>query len=318
MAGGNQTQVLEFIFLGFSGISRGHAFLFLVFLAIYLLTIIGNTTIVTLIQLDSRLHSPMYFFLSHLSCLDVCYSSVTVPKILANFLSQKPTISYNQCMAQMFFLMTCTGTESALLAVMAYDRYAAICQPLRYSHLMSSQVRVPLAIFSWLWGIVDSAIHTALTTNLSFCGLNQIDHIFCDVPPLLKIACSDTYINEMALHIASAFVGLSPFLLVVVSYVYILSAILQIRSNTGRRKAFNTCSSHVVVVIIFFGMENLNYNRPSAGYSLEIDTLISTLYCIITPMLNPLIYSFRNKEVKMALWKALGLQSKKFTSLRKQ
>ncbi|XP_060100487.1 olfactory receptor 5T7-like [Heteronotia binoei] len=318
MAGGNQTQVLEFIFLGFSGISKGHIFLFLVFSMMYLLTIIGNTTIVTLIQLDSRLHSPMYFFLSHLSCLDVCYTSVTVPKILANFLSQKPTISYNQCMAQMFFLMTCTGTESALLAVMAYDRYAAICQPLRYRHLMSSQVRVPLAIFSWLWGIVDSAIHTALTTNLSFCGPNQIDHIFCDVPPLLKIACSDTYVNEMVLHIASAFVGLSPFLLVVISYVYILSAILQIRSNTGRRKAFSTCSSHVVVVIIYFGMANLNYNRPSAGYSLEIDTLISTLYCIITPMLNPVIYSFRNKEVKMALWKTLGLKSKELTSPRKQ
>ncbi|XP_077197098.1 olfactory receptor 5T7-like [Paroedura picta] len=318
MAGGNQTQVMEFIFLGFSGISRGHAFLFLVFLAIYLVTIIGNTTIVTLIQLDSRLHSPMYFFLSHLSCLDVCYSSVTVPKILANFLSQEPTISYNQCMAQMFFLMTFAGSECAMLAVMAYDRYAAICQPLHYSNLMSSQVRVPLAIFSWLWGFVDSTIHTALTTNLSFCGANQIDHIFCDVPPLLKIACSDTYVNEMVLHIASIFMGFSPFLLVVVSYVYILSAILRIRSNTGRRKAFSTCASHVMVVIIYFGMANVNYNRPSAGYSLEIDTLVSTLYCIITPMLNPLIYSFRNQEVKKALWKALGLQSKEYSSPAKQ
>ncbi|XP_060100482.1 olfactory receptor 5V1-like [Heteronotia binoei] len=318
IAGGNQTQVMEFIFLGFSGISRGHAFLFLAFLAIYLITIIGNTTIVTLIQLDSRLHSPMYFFLSHLSCLDVCYSSVTVPKILANFMSRKSTISYNQCMAQMFFLMTCTGSECALLAAMAYDRYAAICQPLRYSHLMSSQVRVSLATFSWLCGLLNSAIHTALTTNLSFCGANQIDHIFCDVPPLLKIACSDTYVNEMALHTASVFIDLSPFLFVVISYIYILSAILRIRSNTGRRKAFSTCASHVVVVIIYFGMAKVNYNRPSAGYSLEIDILISTLYCIITPMLNPLIYSFRNKEVKNALWKALGLKSKECTSSKKQ
>ncbi|XP_015262706.1 PREDICTED: olfactory receptor 1086-like [Gekko japonicus] len=314
MAGGNQTQVLEFIFLGFSGIPRGHALLFLVFLAIYLVTIIGNTTILTLIQLDSRLHTPMYYFLSHLSCLDVCYSSVTVPKILANFVSQNPAISYNQCMAQMFFLMTFAGTESALLAVMAYDRYAAICQPLHYGNLMSSQVRVPLAIFSWLWGLLNSAIHTALTTTVSFCGANQIDHIFCDVPPLLKIACSDTYVNEMALHTASIFVGFSPFLLVVVSYVYILSAILRIRTNTGRRKAFSTCASHVVVVLIYYGMSNVNYNRPSAGYSLEIDTLISTLYCVVTPMLNPLIYSFRNKEVKKALWKVLGLQSKEYTS----
>ncbi|XP_060100484.1 olfactory receptor 5V1-like [Heteronotia binoei] len=318
MVSGNQTPVMEFIFLGFSGMPRAHVFLFFIFLAIYLVILTGNTTIVTLIQLDSRLHSPMYFFLSHLSCLDVCYSSVTVPKILANFVSQKPTISYNQCMAQMFFLMTFAGSECALLAVMAYDRYAAICQPLRYSHLMNSQVRVSLATFSWLWGFLNSSIHTTLATNLSFCGANQIDHIFCDVPPLLKIACSDTYVNEMVLHTATIFVGLSPFLLVVISYVYILSAILRIRSNTGRRKAFSTCTSHVVVVIIYFGMANLNYNRPSAGYSLEIDTLISTLYCIITPMLNPLIYSFRNKEVKNALWKALGLNSKEFTSPRKQ
>ncbi|XP_015283872.1 PREDICTED: olfactory receptor 5V1-like [Gekko japonicus] len=315
VAGGNETQVMEFIFLGFSGITRGHTFLFLVFLAIYLATVIGNTTILTLIQLDSRLHTPMYFFLSHLSCLDICNLSVTVPKILANFLSQKAAISYNQCMAQMFFLMTFTGTESALLAVMAYDRYAAICQPLHYSNLMSSQVRVPLAIFSWLWGLVDSAIHTALTTNVSFCGANQINHIFCDVPPLLKIACSDTYINEMVLHTASIFVGFSPFLLVVVSYVYIVSTILRIRSNTGRRKAFSTCASHVVVVIIYFGMINLNYNRPSAGYSLEIDTLISTLYCVLTPLLNPLIYSFRNEDVKKALGKALG---KEYASPAKQ
>ncbi|XP_054844508.1 olfactory receptor 1086-like [Eublepharis macularius] len=310
----NQTRVAEFVFLGFSGVPNGQMYLFLVFLTIYLVTLIGNTTIVTLIQLDSRLHSPMYFFLSHLSCLDVCYSSVTVPKILTNFLRQKPTISYNQCMAQMFFLMTFAGSECALLAVMAYDRYAAICQPLHYGNLMSHQVRVPLAIFSWLWGFLDSTLHTTLATNLSFCGANQIDHIFCDVPPLLKIACSDTYINEMTLHLASIFMGLSPFLFILLSYVYILAAILRIRSNTGRRKAFSTCASHMIVVTVYFGMANVNYNRPSAGYSLEIDTLISTLYCIITPMLNPLIYSLRNKEVKGALWKVLGLQGKESTS----
>ncbi|XP_062990553.1 olfactory receptor 5V1-like [Elgaria multicarinata webbii] len=314
MEGGNQTPVAEFFFLGFSGVHKGQAFLFLLFLAIYLVTLVGNSVIFTLIQLDSRLHSPMYFFLSHLSSLDVCYSSVTVPKILVNFLRQRPTISYNQCMAQMFFLMTCAGSECALLAVMAYDRYAAICEPLRYAHLMSRRVRIPLATASWIWGLLDSAIHTTLATNLDFCGNNKIHHIFCDVPPLLKIACSDTYVNEMALHAASVFVGLSPFLLVVVSYIFILSAILRIHSNTGRRKAFSTCASHLIVVIIYFGMANLNYNRPSAGYSLGIDTLISTLYCIITPMLNPLIYSFRNKEVKGALWKVLGGQKNYYNS----
>nr|XP_034984080.1 olfactory receptor 1086-like [Zootoca vivipara] len=314
----NQTQVEEFIFLGFSGVPHGQIYLFVVFLAIYLVTVLGNTTIVTLIQLDTRLHSPMYFFLSHLSCMDVCYSTVTVPKILTNFLRQRHTISYNQCMAQMFFLMTFAGSECALLAVMAYDRYAAICQPLHYSSLMSSQVRIPLAIASWIWGFLDSAIHTTLATHLSFCGANQIDHIFCDVPPILKIACSDTYVNEITLHLASIFMGLSPFLLILLSYIYILSAILQIRSNTGRRKAFSTCAAHMIVVTVYFGMANVNYNRPSAGYSLEIDTLVSTLYCIITPMLNPLIYSLRNKEVKEALRKVLGGQKKDYASTQRK
>ncbi|XP_053112243.1 olfactory receptor 1F1-like [Hemicordylus capensis] len=310
----NQTRVAEFIFLGFSGVPHGQFYLFLAFLAIYMVTVIGNSVIFTLIQLDSHLHSPMYFFLSHLSCLDICYSSVTVPKILANFLRQRHTISYHQCMAQMFFLMTFAGSENVLLAVMAYDRYVAICQPLHYSQLMSSQVRVPLAVASWIWGLLNSVLHTALATNLSFCGANQIHHIFCDVPPLLKIACSDTYINEVALHAATVFVGVSPFMLVLISYIYILAAILRINSNTGRHKAFSTCASHLIVVILYFGLANLNYNRPSSGYSLEMDTMVSTLYCIITPMLNPLIYSLRNKEVKGALWKVLGGQRKKYTS----
>nr|XP_028601222.1 olfactory receptor 1086-like [Podarcis muralis] len=307
MEGSNQTLVVtEFIFLGFSGVHKGQSFLFLLFLAIYLFTLVGNGVIFTLIQLDSRLHSPMYFFLSHLAFIDICYSSVTIPKILVNFLHQRHTISYNQCMAQMFFLMIFSATECALLAVMAYDRYAAICQPLRYAHLMSRRVCVPLATASWTCGLLASTIHTVLSTNLAFCGANQIHHIFCDAPPLLQIACSDTYVNEMALHVASVFVSLGTFLLVVISYIFILSAILQIRSNTGRRKAFSTCAAHIVVVIIYFGMANVNYNRPSAGYSLEVDTLISTLYCIIIPMLNPVIYSLRNKEVKEALRKVLG------------
>nr|XP_034984539.1 olfactory receptor 5B12-like [Zootoca vivipara] len=319
MAGSsNWTQVTEFVLLGFSGITHGQTYLFLVFLVIYLVTLLGNLTIVGLILLDPCLHSPMYFFLSHLSCMDVCYSSVTIPKILTSFLHKRHTISYNQCMAQMFFLITFAGSESALLAVMAYDRYAAICQPLHYSSLMSSQVRIPLAIASWIWGFLNSSIHTTLATHLSFCGANQIDHIFCDVPPLLKIACSDTYVNEITIHLASIFMGLSPFFLILLSYIYILSAILQIRSNTGRRKAFSTCAAHMIVVTVYYGMANVNYNRPSAGYSLEVDTLVSTLYCIITPMLNPLIYSLRNKEVKEALRKVLGGQKKDYASTQEK
>ncbi|XP_026581864.1 olfactory receptor 5V1-like, partial [Pseudonaja textilis] len=213
-------------------------------------------------------------------------------------------------MAQMFFFMTCAGSECTLLAVMAYDRYAAICEPLHYSQFMSREMRVSLAVASWISGLLNSAIHTTLGTDLVFCGENQIHHIFCDVPPLLKIACSDTYVNEMALHTATVFVGLSPFLLVVISYVYIISTILKIRSSTGRRKTFSTCAAHLITVIVYFGMAILNYNRPSAGYSLGVDTLVSTLYCIITPMLNPLIYSLRNKEVKGALQKLLSIQDK--------
>ncbi|CAM4486551.1 olfactory receptor 5V1-like [Lepidochelys kempii] len=314
----NQTQVTEFIFLGFSSLPHGQAFLFLVFLVIYLVTLVQNSMIFTLIQLDSHLHSPMYFFLSHLSCLDICFSSVTVPKILVNFLREQETISYCECMVQMFFLMSCAGAECALLAVMAYDRYAAICNPLRYTDVMSRKVCFPLAMGSWLWGLLDSAIHTFMASSLSFCGTNQLPHLFCDVPPLLKIACSDTYVNEVTLHLASIFVGLSPFLLIVISYLYILAAILRIRSNKGRRKAFSTCAAHLIVVTIYFGMANLNYNRPSAGYSMGVDTLVSTLYCIFTPMLNPLIYSLRNQEVKVALRKALGSQRKEYSSPGRQ
>ncbi|XP_060100629.1 olfactory receptor 5V1-like [Heteronotia binoei] len=305
MGGRNQTPVVEFVFLGFSGIPNSHIYLFLPFLAIYLVTVLGNLMIFTLIQLDSSLRTPMYYFLSHLSFLDICISSVTVPKILVNFLRQRQTISYNQCMAQMFFLGSFTGTEAALLAVMAYDRYVAICKPLHYSRLMSPKVCAILAFATWIWGFLDFGLHTALITTLSFCGVNQIHHIYCDLPPLMEIACNDVQINELAIHIASLFVGVGPFFFIILSYVFILSSILKISSTNTKRKTFSTCASHISVVIIYFGNGMLNYDRPSAGYSLEIDTLVSTMFCIIPPMVNPLIYSIRNKDVKGAFRKVL-------------
>ncbi|XP_015268686.1 PREDICTED: olfactory receptor 5V1-like [Gekko japonicus] len=314
----NQTGVVEFVFLGFSGIPNSHFYLFLPFLAIYLVTVLGNLMIFTLIQLDSSLQSPMYYFLSHLSCLDICISSVTVPKILVNFLYQRETITYNQCMAQMYFLVSFTGTEAALLGVMAYDRYAAICKPLHYSRLMNTKLCATLAFSTWIWGFLNAVIHSALSSRLHFCGLNQIHHIFCDIPPLTKISCNDVHINQLAARIASIFVGMAPFLFTILSYIFILSSILKIHSTTGKRKAFSTCASHLTVVIIYFGNALLNYNRPSAGYSLETDTLISTMYCIITPMLNPLIYSLRNKEVKGALKKVLESQRKVYMGSYKQ
>ncbi|XP_063165639.1 olfactory receptor 5V1-like [Candoia aspera] len=302
----NQTQGTEFILLGFSSLLSHQVHLFLLFLAAYLANLMGNVMIITLVLLDSSLHNPMYFFLSQLSCLDICLSSVVVPKILVNFLCQWHTISYNQCLAQAFFLIGFAGCEPALLAVMAYDRYAAICQPLHYAHLMRSKLCLQLSVAIWLWGFLDSAIYTALASRLEFCGNHQLPHIFCDVPPLLKIACSDTSVNELATHITGTFVGLVPLLFIILSYFYILASILRIRSKIGRRKAFSTCASHIAVVTLFVGNAFVNYNQPSAGYSLEMDALISTMFCIVTPTLNPLIYSLRNKEVKGALRKVLG------------
>ncbi|KAM6421003.1 LOW QUALITY PROTEIN: olfactory receptor 5V1-like [Pluvialis apricaria] len=302
MVGANQTHVTEFMLLGFS---HSQSFLFVLFLAIYLATLLGNSAILTLVLLDPHLHSPMYFFLSHLSCLDICYSSVTVPKILANALRPQATISYRGCLAQMFFLMGCAGAECALLAVMAYDRYAAICQPLRYAHTMSWGVCVVVAAGCWLWGMLDSAVHTLLASRISFCGAARLQHIFCDVPPLLRMACSNTRPSEVALHAASVFVGLSPFLLVIISYLRILATVLRMPMATSRSKVFSTCSAHLLVVILYFVTANLNYNRPSSGYSPAADTLVSALYCIVTPMLNPLIYSLRNQEVRGALRKAV-------------
>lgn len=302
MAGENQTDVTEFILLGFS---HGRSFLFVLFLAIYLATLLGNSAILALVSLDPHLHSPMYFLLSHLSCLDICYSSVTVPKILANTLRPQATISRHGCLAQTFFLMACAGAECALLAIMAYDRYAAICQPLHYTRTMSRGVCAVAAAGCWLWGLLDSAVHTVLASRLSFCGAARLQHIFCDVPPLLRAACSDTRPSEAALRAASVFVGLGPFLLVVTSYLRILATVLKMPVAGSWQKALSTCSAHLLVVTVYFVTANLNYTRPSSGYSPAADTLVSALYCIVTPMLNPLIYSLRNQEVRGALRKIL-------------
>ncbi|KAM4901234.1 olfactory receptor 5V1-like [Sylvia borin] len=298
----NQTQVTEFVLLSFL---HGRPFLFALFLAVYLATLLGNSAILSLVSLDPHLHSPMYFFLSHLSCLDLCYSSVTVPKILANALRPQATISYGGCLAQMFFLMWCAGAECALLALMAYDRYAAVCRPLHYAQALGRGFCAAAAAGCWLWGLLDSAVHTLLAARLSFRGAAQLQHVFCDVPPLLAATCSNTRPNELALHVSSIFVGLSPFLIVLISYLCILATVIGMPLATSRRKAFSTCSAHLVVVTLYFVTANLNYNRPSSGYSPAANILVSALYCIVTPMLNPLIYSLRNQEVWAALRKVV-------------
>ncbi|XP_048694823.2 olfactory receptor 2G3-like [Caretta caretta] len=300
---GNQTHIMEFIFLGFSNHPNLQILFFLVFLVIYTVTLLGNTLILTLTRADPTLHTPMYFFLSNLSFLDICYTSATVPVMLINFFRCRKTISYAGCVAQLFFLITCAGTERVLLAVMAYDRYVAICKPLRYPSIMSKRLCVQLAGFSWLCGLVNSLVHTLLTSAVVICKSDQLSHFFCDVLLLLKLSCSETSVNEAVLHLASVLIGLSPCLFTVLSYGHIISTILKIRSAKGRFKAFSTCTSHLIVVVLFYGTSNFNYNRPSSGYSLDIDILVSSLYCIVTPTLNPVIYSFRNKEVKGALKK---------------
>nr|XP_060623110.1 olfactory receptor 5V1-like [Anolis sagrei ordinatus] len=306
----NQTFIEEFIFLGFSNHPDLQVLFFLIFLTIYAITLVGNTLILIVIRTDLTLHTPMYYFLSNLSFIDICYSSTTVPVMLVNFFRARKTISYVGCIVQLFFLITCAGTECVLLAVMAYDRYVAICSPLHYSSIMSKRACMKMAAFSWFCGLTNSLVHTLLTQSLNICKSNELSHFFCDVPLLLKLSCSDTSVNEAVLHLASALIGLSPCLFTLVSYVRIISAVLQISSARGRAKAFSTCTSHLIVVVIFYGTANFNYNRPSSGYSLDIDTLVSSLYCIVTPMLNPIIYSLRNKEVKASLVKSLQIKRK--------
>uniref|UniRef100_G3U1V8 Olfactory receptor n=1 Tax=Loxodonta africana TaxID=9785 RepID=G3U1V8_LOXAF len=299
----NQTYVTELIFLGFSNHPNLQGLFFLIFLVIYLTTVLGNTLIIMAIRVSPALQTPMYFFLSNLSFLDICYVSTTIPVMMMNFFREKKTISYEGCLSQIFFLVTCAGTEGVLLAAMAYDRYVAICHPLQYSVLMSVRVCLCLVIGSWLCGLVNSLTHTVLATTLTLCGPNQISHFLCDIPLLLKLSCSDTSINESVLHAASATIGLSPCLFTAVSYILIISAILRIPSAKGRSEAFSTCASHLTVMVVFFGMANFNYDKPNVGYNLDMDILVSVFFCVMTPMMNPIIYSLRNKEVKGALKK---------------
>ncbi|XP_044614587.1 olfactory receptor 5V1-like [Equus asinus] len=302
----NQTEVTEFIFLGFSNHPKLQGLFFLIFLVIYPTTLLGNTLIIMATRIGPALHTPMYYFLSNLSFLDVCYTSTTIPVMLMNFFLEKKTISYEGRLSQIFFLVTCAGTEGVLLAAMAYDRYLAICHPRQYSVLMSVKVGAFLVTGSWLCGLVNSVTHTVLAATLTLCGPNQISHFLCDIPLLLKLSCSDTSLNESVLHVASATIGLSPCLFTAVSYILIISAILRIPSAQGRSKAFSTCASHLTVVVVFYGMANFNYDRPREGYNLDVDILVSVLFCVMTPMLNPIIYSLRNKEVKGALRKLSG------------
>uniref|UniRef100_A0A8C3SJP7 Olfactory receptor n=1 Tax=Chelydra serpentina TaxID=8475 RepID=A0A8C3SJP7_CHESE len=295
---GNQTTITEFILLGFGDLPELQILLFLLFLVIYIVTMAGNILIVALV-----LRTPMYFFLGNLSFLDLCYTTTNVPQMLVHLLVERKRISYAGCIVQLYFFLAFVGTECILLAVMAYDRYVAICNPLHYLVIMRKTLCLQLAGASWASGFLNSVVHTYFTFRLPFCGANQINYFFCDIPPLLKLSCGDTSLNEIILLAVGVFIGWTPFLCIVLSYVYIISTILKIRSTEGRLKAFSTCGSHLTIVLLYYGSSIFTYVRPISSYSLDNDRLISVLYSIVTPMLNPLIYTLRNKDVKGALRK---------------
>ena len=302
----NVTEVTMFVLKGFTDNPELQIILFFLFLAIYLFTLVGNLGLIVLVIGDSRLHNPMYYFLSVLSSVDVCYSSGIAPNMLVDFLSQNKVISFLGCATQMFLTVTFGTTECFLLAAMAYDRYVAIYNPLLYTVSMSPRVYVPLIIASYVGGILHACVHTRATFSLSFCASNEIRHVFCDVPPLLAISCSDTHTNQLLLFYFVGSIEIITILIVLISYGFILLAILRMRSAEGRRKVFSTCGSHLTGVSIYHGTILFMYVRPSSSYALDHDMIVSTFYTIVIPMLNPIIYSLRNKDVKEAMKRVFG------------
>ncbi|KFO33395.1 Olfactory receptor-like protein OLF3 [Fukomys damarensis] len=279
----------------------------------YLVTVLGNFLIVLLIRLDGRLHTPMYFFLTNLSLVDVSYATSIVPQLLVHFLAEHKAIPFLNCAAQLFFSLALGGIEFVLLAVMAYDRYVAVCDPLRYSAIMNSGLCTKLAITSWVSGSTNSLMQTAITFQLPMCTNKYIDHISCELLSVVRLACVDTSSNEVAIMVSSVVLLMTPFFLVLLSYVQIISTILKIQSREGRKKAFHTCASHLTVVALCYGMAIFTYIQPHCSPSVLQKKLISLFYAVFTPMLNPMIYSLRNKEVKGA-WQKLLVQISGLTS----
>nr|XP_020663077.1 olfactory receptor 5F1-like [Pogona vitticeps] len=302
----NQTNLKEFILLGLTDDLELQTLFFATGLLIYLFTLVGNLAIIILILVDPHLHTPMYFLLRNLSFTEICYITTTMPKMLWDLLSGDKTISFSGCVVQMYFFLTTAATEGALLSVMAYDRYAAICRPLHYTLLMSQPICRWLLTASWTIGNLNAIINTSFVFSLDFCDSNKIVHFFCDIPPVLRLSCSDTSLAEMVTFIISGSIIIITVSLIVLSYVFIVSAVLKIHSAQTRTKAFSTCASHLIVVSIFYSTAIFTYMRPSSSHSVEQDRFISLLYTVITPLLNPLIYSFRNKEMQAAFLNIFG------------
>ncbi|KAM9121273.1 olfactory receptor 10AG1-like [Pangshura tecta] len=306
MTSGNHTTTPGFILLGFSNLTNLQGLLIVVFLVIYMVILLGNGVIILVTVLDSALQTPMYFFLRNLSFVEICYSSVTLPKMVASCLAEDGSISFIGCAAQMYFFLLLAGTECFLLTAMAYDRYVAICNPLRYTHIVNREFCATMVGGSWFVSILLHFGQTYSVFSLPFCGSHEINHFFCDVPPLLELSCVDTYRNKMVIFVAVLLFLIIPFFLIVISYIKIARTILKMPSAQGRRKAFSTCSSHLIVVTLFYGSSMIVYLDPKSKESVDTNKLLSLFYTIVTPMFNPFIYSLRNKEVKAALRKLIG------------
>ncbi|MBZ3882651.1 Olfactory receptor 5B2 [Sciurus carolinensis] len=305
----NRTEVIEFILLGLTSDPGLQLPLFLTFLLIYTITLVGNLGMILLILLDSRLHTPMYFFLGNLSLADICYSSAVTPTVMAELLLGNEVISYNACAAQMFFFTGFATVENYLLTSMAYDRYVAVCKPLHYTTTMTTRVCACVITGCYVCGLLSSSFYTADTFSLTFCKSNVVHHFFCDIPAVMALSCSDRHVKELVLIYVASFVILVALSVILISYILIFITILKMRSGAGHRKALSTCASHFTAVSIFYGTTIFMYLQPSSSHSMDTDKIASVFYTMIIPMLNPVVYSLRNKEVKSAFTK-IFLQAK--------
>ncbi|NXS95360.1 OR2D2 protein, partial [Jacana jacana] len=299
------TIVTEFVFQGLSSQPQTQTVLFIVFLVFYLFTLVGNSVIITVIRADCQLHLPMYCFLANLSFLDICYISTNIPQMLVNLLTKKRTISFSACAAQMYFSLAFGMTECVLLGVMAYDRYMAICHPLLYTTVMNRKLCTHMVVASWTSSLLCSMVINSLTLRLPFCGPNILNHYFCEVPAVLALACTDTTFTELVVFIFSILIVFTPFLLIITSYAHIFSTVLKIQSAHLQSKAFSTCGSHLMMVTIFYGTAICMYMNPKSRPPQDRDKVVAVFYTVVAPMLNPLIYSLRNKDMKSALRRAM-------------
>ncbi|XP_069611133.1 olfactory receptor 5AR1-like [Ranitomeya imitator] len=293
--------VTEFVLLGFHELPDFQLVFFFIFLVIYAATLVGNLLTIGLLCFDRHFHTPMYILLCNMSVLDMSFTSMVLPKLLVIFLTGNNVISYHGCIAQVFFFVLLMVSEYLILAAMAYDRYVAICHPLRYYYFMSLSFCLRLVCTSWSIGVLDGILYAFLISSCNFCKSNEVDHLFCDMKPLMMLSCSETKTIEMVIFGPSAIIGFVPSVMTLVSYIHIISTILKINSKERRHKTFSTCSSHLTVILLFYGTVLGMYMRPKSSYSMDQDKVFAILYAGVIPMLNPLIYSLKNQEVKKAL-----------------